>query len=54
MYLCMSMGLGGMGCSDFLLLILFAVSFFSVVVVFNLCKALCATFLYEKCHTNKD
>ena len=52
MSLCMSVGVGGLGSFNFPPLILFAVSFFSVV--FNLCKALCATFLYEKHHTNTD
>ena len=47
MSLCISVGVGGLGSFDF-------ICCFLISIVFNLCKALCTTFLYEKCHTNKE
>ena len=47
----MTVGVGGLGSFNFLLLILFEVSLFLLSV--NLCKALCDTFLYEKHHINE-
>ena len=52
MSLCMSVGVAGLGSFNFLLLILFAVSFFCCCLYISVRHF--QIFLYEKHHINKD